>query len=107
MEDADLWGEVLKYLGLGGVGAGGGVGAAFLVRWVGRKLTEESLATQRATWEAEFITGLRSEIERLTGLTHSFYEQIGDMHQRIIELTAENIRLKTRLAELEAGSHKE
>ena len=107
MDDTELWAEVAKYLGLAGVGTGSGVGIAFVLRWAYRRLFEEGLATQRATWEVEFVQALRGEIERQATVSRTLYEQANDMHHLIVELVTENIRLKTQLAERQAGTHEE
>lgn len=91
--DEALISEVLKYVGATGAG---GVIMAFLLRLAWRKLAEESLAGQRAAWEAEFIASLRAEIERQSVVNRALYEQAAVMHARMIELMSENMQLKAQ-----------
>ena len=97
MDDPTQLTEWMKLIGATGVG---GLLMTLFAKITFRKMAEESAGSQRADGEADIISQLRTEVDRMGKINDTLSGKVAELQEQIIKLRSENAELKSEIQAL-------
>lgn len=98
----DMMSSVSDWIKMAGATGIGGMMMALFIRFMFKKMTEESAAIQRAGGEIDIIVQLRNEVDRMAALNETLANRSVELQEEIFDIQKEHLDISLEYLKLKA-----